>query len=361
MILTTIEGQGRITRRTALAALVAPLLVRPTLAQSGTGTEYVSYAGSTGLGRGKRIVLISGDEEYRSEEALPQLGKILSRHHGFQCTVHFAIDPASGGINPDVSDNIPGLETLRDADLMIIATRFRRLPDQQMREIDDYVHSGRPILGMRTATHAFQFPEDSPSAYKHYSWNNKDTWPGGFGKQVLGETWIAHHGHHGVQSTRGIAAPGAKEHPILRGCEDIWGPTDVYTAKPPADSDLLVMGEVLTGMQATDGPVKGDYVVERNGRRNVSRPNDPMMPVAWTRSFTGRSGKPSRVFTTTMGAATDLENEGMRRLIVNAAFWSLGMEAEIPQRTFVGLVGDYRPTPFGFGKYRRGLQLKDFA
>src|SRR5205823_5397540 len=92
---------------------------------------WVVYQGGDGAGKGKHIVLVSGDEEYRSEEALPQLGKILARQHGFRCTVLFAIDPKTGVINPTVS-NIPGLETLKSADLMIIATRFRNLPESQM-------------------------------------------------------------------------------------------------------------------------------------------------------------------------------------------------------------------------------------
>src|ERR1700733_3503687 len=115
---------------------------------------WLDLKGSDGPGKGKHIVLISGDEEYRSEEALPQLAKILATRHGFKCTVLFAIGK-DGTIEPNRNDNIPGLEALRKADLMIIATRFRDLPDDQMKEIADYVESGRPVLGMRTATHAF--------------------------------------------------------------------------------------------------------------------------------------------------------------------------------------------------------------
>ncbi|MCC7341902.1 MAG: ThuA domain-containing protein [Bryobacterales bacterium] len=354
------ERLAAITRRTAIGAIAAPWVSLRAAAQISANSLFVHYPGGRGLGQGKRVVLISGDEEYRSEEALPQLGKILSHRHGFACTVLFAIDPRDGVINPETTDNIPGLETLRQADLMIVATRFRNLPDEQMREIDAYVHSGRPILGLRTATHAFNFPADSPSAYKHYSWNHKGEWPGGFGKQVLGETWVSHHGHHAVQSTRGRAASGAERLPMLRGCEDIWGPSDVYTAAPPADATLLVMGEVLTGMNPTDPPV-AEYVVTRGGKQISTRPNQPMMPITWIREFTGRSGKKARVFTTTMGAATDLESEGTRRMIVNGALWAVGMERRIPRRTNVDLVGDYQPTPFGFGKYRRGLRPSDFA
>ena len=143
----------------------------------------------------------------------------------------YAIDEESGEIAPNEQGNIPGLKALGNADLMVIATRFRNLPDEQMKEIDDYLRSGRPVIGMRTATHAFKVPKDSP--YAHYSFNyhgDKQEWTQGFGRVVLGETWISHHGHHKHESTRGILAPEVKGHPILRGIEsgDIWGPTDVY-------------------------------------------------------------------------------------------------------------------------------------
>jgi hypothetical protein len=299
-------------------------------------------------GKGKHIVLVSGDEEYRSEEALPQLAKILRKHHGFQCTVLFAIDPKDGTINPNVNNNIPGLEALDRADLMIIATRFRNLPDKQMKHIVDYVESGRPVIGMRTATHAFNLKGNSK--YARYTWTSKE-WPGGFGRQVLGETWISHHGHHGSQSTRGIIAPGQEKNPILRGIKDgdIWGPTDVYGVRLPlpGDSKPLVLGQVLKGMKSTDAPVEG-------------KQNDPMLPIAWTKTYTGKEGKTARVFTTTMGAATDLESAGVRRLLVNACYWALKMEDKIPAKSNVALVGEYKPTPFGFDRYVKGRKPADY-
>jgi hypothetical protein len=306
---------------------------------------WVVYEGSDGPGRGKQVVLVSGDEEYRSEEALPQLAKILARRHGFTCRVLFAIG-RDGTIDPDRGDNIPGLEALRSADLMIIATRFRDLPDDQMKEVVDYVESGRPILGMRTATHAFNLRSRT---YAKYSWNSRE-WAGGFGRQVLGETWVNHHGHHGRESTRGIIAPGARDHPILRGIQDgdIWGPTDVYEAHPPGDCTPLVLGQVLRGMKPTDEPVDGPK-------------NRPMMPVAWVRSYTGARDRPARVFTTTMGAATDLESEGTRRLLVNAAYWAVGLEDRIPARSDVALVGEFRPLPFGFKGFKKGVKPADHA
>src|SRR5688572_5306802 len=99
----------------------------------------LTYAGGDGPGAGKHVVLVAGDEEYRSEEALPQLARILSVHHGFRCTVLFSIDPATGAIDPDQRGSIPGLEALDTADLAVLFTRFRRLPDADMKHLVDYV------------------------------------------------------------------------------------------------------------------------------------------------------------------------------------------------------------------------------
>lgn len=309
---------------------------------------WLVFEGKSGAGRGKHIVLISGDEEYRSEEALPQLARILAFHHGFKTTVLFAIDPVDGTINPDRRDNIPGLAALDQADLMVLFTRFRDLPDEQMRYIASYVESGRPIVGIRTATHAFQLSPNS--AYAWYSWRSKE-WEGGFGRQVLGETWIRHHGRHGQQSTRGILVKEQAGHPILRGIRDgdIWGPTDVYAVRLPlpGDSQPLVLGQVLDGMEPTSPPASGPV-------------NDPMMPIAWVRTYQSPQGRAARVFTTTMGCSQDLLSEGFRRLLVNACYWALGLEDHIPERSNVELVGRYRPRPFGFGGFARGLRPSDF-
>jgi type 1 glutamine amidotransferase len=329
-----------------LLGLAMTVTLAFSLAAPARGADpWVVYEGADGPGKGKQVVLISGDEEYRSEEALPQLAKILAKRHGFKCTVLFAIGK-DGSIEPNRNDNIPGLETLRSADLMIIATRFRDLPDDQMKEVVAYIESGRPIIGMRTATHAFNLKSKT---YADYSWNSK-AWDGGFGRQVLGDTWVSHHGHHGKESTRGIIAPGAKDHPIVRGIKDgdVWGPTDVYEAHPPANSTPLVLGQVLKGMKPTDAPVEG-------------KKNDPMMPVAWVKSYVGKQGKAARVFTTTMGAATDLETEGTRRLLVNAAYWAVGLEDKIPAHTDVTLVGEFHPLPFGFNGAKKGVKPEEHA
>src|SRR5690242_15142903 len=97
--------------------LSIPLLTA-LLACAAEPADRVVMRGKNGPGKGKRIVLVSGDEEYRSEQTLPQLARILSQHHGFDCTVLFAIDSRDGSINPEQNDNIPGLEALDSADLM---------------------------------------------------------------------------------------------------------------------------------------------------------------------------------------------------------------------------------------------------
>lgn len=305
--------------------------------------------GGDGPGKGKRVVLVSGDEEYRSEEALTQLAKILAKHHGFDCTVLYAIDPATGEIAPNEQANIPGLEALRTADLMVIATRFRNLPDEQMQEIDGYLKRGRPVVGMRTATHAFNIP--TGRAFHHYSWNQQgEAMPQGFGRHVLGETWIAHHGDHGKESTRGLVAPGAGGHPILRGINDgdIWGPSDVYAVRLPLPGDArpVIVGQVLSGMQPGSAPV-------------VGKKNDPMMPVAWTKTYSVGGGPAGRVFATTMGAATDMVAAGTRRLLVNGCYWAVGLEARIPAAANVDLVGEFEPTPFRFNGARQGVKPAD--
>jgi hypothetical protein len=314
---------------------------------------WLEIKGHDGPGKGKRVVLISGDEEYRSEEALPQLAKILAHRHGFDCRVVFAIDPETGEIDPNNQGNIPGLEALDDADLMVIATRFRKLPEEQMRHIDAYLKAGKPVVGMRTATHAFAGIGDERFAHYNNGYGGeKEAWKGGFGRLVLGEMWISHHGHHGRESTRGLIAPGAEGHPILRGLADgeIWGPTDVYGVRLPlpGDSRPLVLGQVLAGMTPDAEPVEGEK-------------NQPMMPVAWVKTYEVDGGPQGRVFTTTMGAASDLVAEGTRRLLVNACYWAVGLEDVIPEESDVALVGAFEPTPFGFNGAKKGLSPADYA
>ncbi|MCB1077831.1 MAG: hypothetical protein KDM64_08400, partial [Verrucomicrobiae bacterium] len=325
----------------------------PASAQEDGPKQWQVYDGFAPEGYGRHLVFISGDEEYRSEEALSQLAKIMAVRHGFKCTVLYAQSPDQPGvINPQVLDHIPGLDALRTADLMVIFTRFRALPDDQMQEIETYLKSGRPVVGLRTANHGFRFPEDSK--WHHWSWQyhgEKTAWEEGFGGLVLGSWFFSHHGWHGHESTRGIVEKGAEKSEILRGIDSgsVWGATDVYGVKEPIPGEkvqILLRGQVLSGMEPDDAPLgKGPYETAPDYvKQGGNDKNDPMQALAWTKSYQLPGGRKGLAFATTMGAATDLVAEGTRRLIANGIFWCLGMD--IPERTDVAIVDTFEPSPF---------------
>ncbi len=326
---------------TMLFCCLAGLMICKINAQG--GNDWVVYEGGKGPGEGKHIVVISGDEEYRSEETMPALAKILAYRHGFKCTVLFSINPETGQIDPNYQKNIPGLKALEDADLMIMQLRFRELPEKQMKYVLDYLESGKPIIGLRTSTHAFKYPKNSP--YYKYSFDSDiKGWEGGFGRQVLGETWISHHGNHGKESTEGLVNGLMQNHPVLKDVKNIWGPTDVYGLTDiSGDEDVLIYGQCLQGMEPSAMP---------NYEKSI-------MPVAWVKNYTSQSGKTSRIFNTTMGAATDFKSVGLRRLLVNASYWC--MEMKVPKESNVQLVGEFNPTDFGFNKGLKDLVPADFS
>ncbi|MFB3826937.1 MAG: ThuA domain-containing protein [Bryobacteraceae bacterium] len=282
-----------------------------------------------GMAAAQHIVFVVGDQEYRSEESMPALARILAERHGFRTTVLLPINRQTGKPDASVIDNIPGLEALRKADLMVLFTRWVELPDEQMKEIVDYAEAGRPIVGLRTASHPFNYRKNLSSPYARYSYNSKE-WPGGFGRQILGETWIRHYGVHQKESTQGVPAPGMESHPILRGVKDVWGPSDVYAITTlEGDSKPLLMGRVLAGMQPDSPP----------------NPGKQLTPVAWTRTYKG-----GRVFMTTMGHAGDFQNAGFRRMVINACYWATGREKRIRPDSNIDFLAPYNPSPIGMRK-----------
>lgn len=314
----------------------------------------LAYEGGEGPGKGKHVVLISGDEEYRSEEMLPELAQILSMEHGFKTTVLFAINPGGGYVDPTYSKNIPGTEALDTADLMVIFTRFRDLPDEQMTPIDNYLRAGKPVIGLRTATHAFKPAADSK--WMHYGDGFPDPsspWRDGFGRAVLGEKWISHHGEHKAESTRGRIAPGAEGSPYLRGIKDgeLWGATDVYGVRLPlpGDSMPLVLGEVVKRAGAMDPSDLYFGMRETDTEPVAGKKNDPKMPVAWTKSYQVPDGAPGKAFTSTLCSSADFTNPALRRMLVNAVFVLTGLEESIPEGGCkADIVGGYIPTKFEF-------------
>lgn len=325
--------------------------------------DHIVYEGKGGPGKGKHVVFLTGDEEYRSEEGLPMLAKILSQRHGFKCTVLFSVD-ADGTINPNNGASLSNPAALDTADAIVMLIRFRKWNDEALKKFDDAVNRGIPIVGLRTATHAFNgIPNDSP--YAKWNWNNKE---GGWGRSVLGETWVSHWGKHRSEATKGIIEASAMDNPILRGVADVFGTTDVYEAAPPADATVLIRGQSLTGMNPTDAPA--DYK-KKNHDEVEQGVNDPMMPIAWTREVKNDGGKTNKVLCTTMGAATDLTNEGLRRLVVNGVYWGLGLE--VPAKADVTFVDPFNPLMYGtkdgadesdphrFRSFKKGVKPTDLA
>jgi type 1 glutamine amidotransferase len=302
------------------------------------------YQREKGPGLGKHIVFLAGDHEYRSEETLPALARIMARRYGFTCSVFFTTNPQTGFIEPG-SSNVSGLEALKKADLMVVFLRFQDFPDAEMQHIVDYLDRGGPVVGFRTATHAFQIKRPDAKFLK-YTWRGGDLqYEGGFGRQILGETWVSHYGTNHKQSSRLLLQSGEADHPILRGVKDVWVQSGGYTADPIAGSHVLALGQILNGMTPDSPPA----------------PDKKTMPVAWYRTYQSAAGKSGRVFTTTHGASEDLLNDGFRRMSVNALLWAAGLEAAITPSNEIGFVGPFQPTTYAFDGYVKNIKPADMA
>ncbi|MBL9186513.1 MAG: ThuA domain-containing protein [Opitutaceae bacterium] len=321
----------------ALSHFLTPLVLTASLFAHNS----LVYEGASGPGRGRHIVFLAGDHEYRSEETVPALARLLAKHHGFKCTVLFTVDSVSGEIVPGNS-NMPGLEALATADLAVVYLRFQAFPPEQMKHFIAYLDRGGPIVGLRTATHAFRFPDGSPFA--KYSTEHKGShYEFGFGHQILGQTWVGHYGKNHVQSTRITPVEAHGSHPILRGVRNVWVQAGGYVGKP-VGAEILTMAQPLNGM-TPDAPIDT---------------TKPAQPSEWTRTYRAANGKTARVFTSLYGASEDLLNEGYRRLLVNGCFWAVGMEKDIKPDLPVGLVGPYHPVTFG-PRHRLGVRPSDLA
>lgn len=297
----------------------------------------VKYEGSQDVAKNKHIVFIASDHEYRGEETLPALARILAKHHGFDCTVLFGLDE-NGEVKAGES-NIPGLKALESADAMIIFTRFQALPDEQMKHIDAYLNRGGPVMGLRTSTHGFKYG-GKESAYSKYDFQSKTKgYENGFGHQVLGQTWVGHYGRNHQQSTRITVLPETAKHPILTGVKDVHIQCGGYNAEPADDWNILTMAQPLMSMEFDGEP----------------DPSKPPMASEWTREYTGADGTKGRVFTSLYGASEDIVNPGYRRMLVNATYWLLGLEDQIKADAPIDFVGKYQPNTFRGGGYARGV------
>lgn len=306
------------------------------------GAAPLVFEGTAGPGKGRHIVFLAGDHEYRSEESLPALARILAKHQGFKCTVLFDIDH-DGNISAGEPQNMPGMEALDSADLAVVFLRFQNFPKEQMQHFDDYLKRGGPVVGMRTATHGFKMGASDPFA--KYSYNSKVAgYELGFGHQVLGQTWVGHYGKNHAQSTCIAIVPEKASHPILRGVKDVWVQAGAYVGKP-TDGEILTMAQPLNGM-IPDSPADA---------------TKPPQPSEWTRTYKSESGKIGRVFTSLYGTSEDITNDGYRRMMVNGCLWALGMEDSIKADADIAFVGPFKPNTFGGGAYARGIKPEMYA
>jgi type 1 glutamine amidotransferase len=290
-----------------------------------------------------RVVFVTGDEEYRSEESMPMLARILKRDYRFDVVVCYAL-AKNGTIDPNNLENIAGLDALENADLLVMFTRFRKLPDDQLRRIVRFAESGKPMVGFRTATHAFRYGTGPHAAVMDEAWPQK----------VFGQKWITHHGHFGDGHellTDVSINPEFRDHPILKGVTPFLAYSWLYHVEGGGDRlsgecQRLLFGEA-----------------KKTSHQDELRRFPITNPVAWTKTAGTASGLPARVFFTTLGHPYDFKQEPMRKLALNGILWALGMEAKVPPGgANAEIAGEYEPNNSGFGdKYKPGWRPEPIA
>ncbi|MEM7474964.1 MAG: ThuA domain-containing protein [Planctomycetota bacterium] len=304
-----------------------------TLTSSTWAADYVVYEGEDGPGKGKHILFIASDHEYRGEETCPAIARILAKRYGFKCTVLFGQN--EDGLIKQGSSNIPGIDAIEDADMLFLFLRFVHPEDAWMEKFEAYLKRGGPVLGLRTTTHAFN---GLKGKYAYHNFNyREDDFVGGFGRQVLGETWnpklgAGHYGSNHKFATAMHVVPAQAEHPVMRGVDAMHAMAGAYSARPMPDSTILATNRVLESMEVGAKPIEG---------------KEPQ-PAAWVRTYSFQGGKEGRVFCSTQGASEDILSEGVRRMIINATLWCMEMDDEIKSGNDVSLVGPYNPSTFSF-------------
>ncbi|WP_373512890.1 ThuA domain-containing protein [Persicitalea sp.] len=237
------------------------------------------------------VVFVAGDHEYSGEGTLPILAAELEKNYGIRAKVIKSFP------NQNSEENIPGLEALREADLAVFFLRWRRLPKDQVAYMDEYLKSGKPVMGFRTSSHAFNYPK----GHELEAWN-------AFGERAFGSPpgWggAAKHSHYGHESTTDVRiVPEAAKHPILTGVDPEFHVASwlykVLPDFPSKGAEWLLMGKS----------------VNPNSTPAIDQ------PVAWT----WKNPEGARVFFTTIGHPEDFRVEAFQRLVVNAIHWELGM------------------------------------
>jgi len=244
-------------------------------------------------------VLVVGTHHYAPQTTMPFLATELERL-GFRTTV---VNPAW---DPEKDKRgMPGLEVLKDADVGIFFMRFLQLKDSQLAHITEFIESGKAVVGLRTSTHAFNYPKNHP----RHALNND------FGQKVLGSPYLIHL----AGKTQVKPAANALHHPILTGVDTTgWESSGtLYLINAQPGIEPLLIG---TGHSKRVGTVTNQFGIHELEQTMSA-------PIAWT----WKNSYGNRVFTTSLGHAKDFTNQNALRIIVNGVFWSAGRPALSPE------------------------------
>ena len=248
------------------------------------------------LNKNPLIVFVTGDHEYGGESTLPLIAAELEKNYGFRIKVLKAFPDQNS------EENIPGLEALNEADLAVFFLRWRRLPADQIQFIDAYLKSGKPLVGFRTTTHAFNYPKGHPlekwNAFGEFAFNAPPGWGG-----------VAKHTHYGHESSTDVSIiPSEANNPILKGVENNFH----------ARSWLY---QVLPSY-----PIKGSVALLMGHPINPSPASAYDNPVSWT----GTNSFGAKFFFTTLGHPDDFNQESFQHLVINGIIWAAGKK--IPKK-----------------------------
>lgn len=298
------------------------------------------------VGRAPRVVFLTGDEEYRSEESMPMLAGILRRDYGFRAILCFAVDD-KGRVDPQNMRTATGIGSLKGADLLVMYLRWREYPWETLKYVLDYAESGRPIIAFRTSTTPFRYrgemyPRKIPGGKAAYGVGTFGDMNTPWVRRVLGQLYCGHHGPN--TGTAVDIVKEQREHPILRGVKPFVCRSWLYKTMPfEGKVTLLLRGRSVDAKQIAAA--------------RPARIREPY-PVAWLWSYKTTSGKQTRVFYTSLGHPEDFRAPSLRRLAVNAILYLLGRE--VPSGgAWTDFTRAYDPNPHGVGSHKRNVEPAD--
>ncbi|MBT5926490.1 MAG: hypothetical protein HOH33_07720 [Verrucomicrobia bacterium] len=242
------------------------------------------------------VVLIVGTLHYSPELTMPLFAKELEKF-GFRTTVVMG----EGDPEKKTENVLPGIEALAVADLAIFFTRFLKLPDNEWQVIEDYLKLGKPVIGLRTASHAIRYPKTHP----RFEWND------GFGRRVFGSPYVVHQ----TSQTQIKVVQENNGHPIMTHVKKSeWSsPGTLYLAQLEDGCLPLVSGS---------GTGKERLLKKRFGEIQVKKFETAPIAWAWENEWGGKS------FYTSFGHPGDFAEESFNRMFINAVHW--GLERPVP-------------------------------